>query len=167
MAPRISSPTRIHCSGPKRVCRPTLVSKMSTSGRGDSSAPLNPPPPTSRFSMSRSGTGRRVFISLRTRSAIQSAREQCAGFCYLHRPPESLVYREAEGGKPELVLMEAEPQLRSISATARASHLAVNLNSEAGRGREGYTSDRTRRGNKIFLSYRDRQHGCTRRRSMA
>jgi 4'-phosphopantetheinyl transferase len=52
---------------------------------------------------------------------------------YLRRPPESLVYREAEGGKPELDLTASELPLRfNLSHSKSIALLAVNLGSEVG-----------------------------------
>jgi 4'-phosphopantetheinyl transferase len=52
---------------------------------------------------------------------------------YLRRPPESLVYRDAEGGKPELVLTATEPPLRfNLSHSKSIALLAVGLDSEVG-----------------------------------
>ena len=52
---------------------------------------------------------------------------------YLRRSPESLVYREAEGGKPELVLTTNEPPLRfNLSHSKSIALLAVCLDSEIG-----------------------------------
>ncbi len=52
---------------------------------------------------------------------------------YLRRPPDSLVYREAEGGKPELVLTAAEPPLRfNLSHSKSIALLAVGLEAEVG-----------------------------------
>jgi 4'-phosphopantetheinyl transferase len=52
---------------------------------------------------------------------------------YLRRPPESLIYREAEGGKPELVLTADELPLRfNLSHSKSIALLAISLNAEVG-----------------------------------
>jgi 4'-phosphopantetheinyl transferase len=52
---------------------------------------------------------------------------------YLRKPPQSLVYREAEGGKPELVLTTADLPLRfNLSHSKTIALLAVRLDSEVG-----------------------------------
>jgi 4'-phosphopantetheinyl transferase len=52
---------------------------------------------------------------------------------YLRRPPESLVYRQAQGGKPELGLTAAEPPLHfNLSHSKSIALLAVTLGSEVG-----------------------------------
>jgi 4'-phosphopantetheinyl transferase len=52
---------------------------------------------------------------------------------YLDRPPESLIYRETEGGKPELVLSAEELPLRfNLSHSKSFALLAVGLDSEVG-----------------------------------
>jgi 4'-phosphopantetheinyl transferase len=52
---------------------------------------------------------------------------------YLRKPPKSLVYREAEGGKPELVPETSDPPLRfNLSHSKSVALLAVTLNSEVG-----------------------------------
>ena len=52
---------------------------------------------------------------------------------YLRKPPESLVYREAEGGKPELALESSDAPLRfNLSHSKSVALLAVTLNSEVG-----------------------------------
>jgi len=52
---------------------------------------------------------------------------------YLQKPPESLIFREAEGGKPELVLTPSDLPLRfNLSHSKSLALLAVTLGAEVG-----------------------------------
>jgi 4'-phosphopantetheinyl transferase len=81
----------------------------------------------------RKRTARFYFAPDRVRYSVCHANMRRILGSYLRRPPESLVYREAEGGKPELVLTAAELPLRfNLSHSKSIALLAVGLDSEVG-----------------------------------
>jgi 4'-phosphopantetheinyl transferase len=78
-------------------------------------------------------TARFYFAPDRVRySACHASMRRILG-SYLERSPGSLVYREAEGGKPELVLESGQPPLRfNLSHSKSVALLAVSLQAEVG-----------------------------------
>ena len=78
-------------------------------------------------------TARYYFPPDRLRYSVCHANMRRILGSYLRKPPESLVYREAEGGKPELVADEVDAPLRfNLSHSKSVALLAVTLNSEVG-----------------------------------
>ena len=81
----------------------------------------------------RKRTARFYFAPDKVRFSVCHANMRRILGSYLRKPPESLVYREAEGGKPELVLTEAELPLRfNLSHSKSIALLAVSPDSEVG-----------------------------------
>ena len=81
----------------------------------------------------RKRTARFYFAPDRVRYSVCHANMRRILASYLARTPESLVYREAEGGKPELALDSSDPRLRfNLSHSKSIALLAVTLDSEVG-----------------------------------
>lgn len=78
-------------------------------------------------------TARYYFAPDQVRFSVCHANMRRILGSYLGKPPESLVYREAEGGKPELVPEASDPPLRfNLSHSKSVALLAVTLSSEVG-----------------------------------
>jgi 4'-phosphopantetheinyl transferase len=78
-------------------------------------------------------TARFYFAPDKVRYSVCHANMRRILGSYLRRPPESLVYREAEGGKPELVLEPSQLPLRfNLSHSKSVALLAVSLDSPVG-----------------------------------
>lgn len=81
----------------------------------------------------RKQTARYYFSPDRVRYSVCHANMRRILGSYVGKTPESLVYREAEGGKPELVLEPSDPQLRfNLSHSKSIALLALALKSEVG-----------------------------------
>ena len=78
-------------------------------------------------------TARYYFAPDQVRFSVCHANMRRILASYSGKPPESLVYREAEGGKPELILEAPAPPLRfNLSHSKSVALLAVTLKSEVG-----------------------------------
>ncbi len=81
----------------------------------------------------RKRTARFYFTPDKVRYSVCHANMRRILGSYLGKPPESLVYRDAEGGKPELVLTTDDLPLRfNLSHSKTIALLAVRLDSEVG-----------------------------------
>ncbi len=81
----------------------------------------------------RKRTARFYFAPDQVRYSVCHANMRRILASYLGKKPESLVYREAEGGKPELALQGSDPPLRfNLSHSKSIALLAITLNSEVG-----------------------------------
>src|SRR5277367_6792754 len=76
----------------------------------------------------RQRTARFYFAPDRVRYSVCHANMRRILGSYLHSPPESLVFREADGGKPELVLADSDAPLHfNLSHSKTVALLAVAL----------------------------------------
>ena len=78
-------------------------------------------------------TARYYFAPDRVRYSVCHANMRRILASYLKRPAESLTFREAEGGKPELILNESDTPLRfNLSHSKSVALLAVAVNMAVG-----------------------------------
>ena len=78
-------------------------------------------------------TARFYFAPDRVRYSLCHANMRRILGSYLGKPPQSLVYREAEGGKPELIFEASDPPPRfNLSHSKSLALLAVTLDSKVG-----------------------------------